>query len=357
LTLTLVVPGPLGTRTGGSIYDSQIAAALRSRGWVVDVRELAGNFPSPTDDDLDVASRVLAALPDGAIVIIDGLALGAMPSAIECESLRLRIVALVHLPLAAAIGIDTETAASLEASERRALAVVSLVVVTGASTVAALHGYGVERDRIVLVEPGTIRAPLARGSAAGPLQLLSVATLNPGKGHEVLLRALSSIPHRDWRLTCAGDLNRHPATVARVRAALRSTGLADRVSLAGELDEAALAECYDRADLFVLATLHETYGMAVAEALAHGLPVVSTLTGAIPELVDPDGDGAGLLVPPGDAAALADALSRAVGDAGLRDRLAQGARRVRDRLPTWDEAASKMAAALERMATDGRIPL
>jgi glycosyltransferase involved in cell wall biosynthesis len=280
-----------------------------------------------------------------------------MPAEIEHEASRLRIVALVHLPLAAEIGIDPETAARLETSERRALAAAALVVVTGPSTISALQRYGVERERIVLVQPGTARATLARGSEAGPLRLISVATFNPGKGHEILVRALASIPQRDWRLTCAGSLDRHPPTVARVRAALGASGLADRVSLVGELDDRELADCYDRADLFVLATLHETYGMAVAEALARGLPVVSTITGAIPDLVDPEGDGAGLLATPGDVNALADALSRVLGDAHLRARLAQGARRVRDRLPTWEETASRMSAALERIATDGRISL
>jgi glycosyltransferase involved in cell wall biosynthesis len=349
--LALIVPGRLETRTGGSIYDRQIAIGLRGRGWTVDVRELEGNFPNPTPADLAAAARVLETIPDGLITLIDGLALGAMPAEIEHEASRLRIVALVHLPLAADVGIDVETADRLEASERRALAGAALVVATGSTTIARLQRYGVERERIVLVEPGTARAPLARGSAAGPLQLLSVATLNPGKGHEILFRALASIPQRDWRLTCAGSFDRHPATVARVREALRADGLADRVSLVGELDEAELSECYDRADLFVLATLHETYGMAVAEAIARGLPVVSTITGAIPYLVDPDGDGAGLLVSPGDADALADTLSRVLGDARLRGRLAEGARRVRDRLPTWDETASRMAAALERIST------
>ena len=102
------------------------------------------------------------------------------------------------------------------------------------------------------------------------------------------------------------------------------------MSLVGELDASALEDFYDRSDLFVLATLRETYGMAVAEALAHGLPVVSTRTGAIPDLV---GSDAGLLVPPGDVQALTDALSRVIGDADLRARLAAGARDVRPTLP------------------------
>jgi glycosyltransferase involved in cell wall biosynthesis len=136
----------------------------------------------------------------------------------------------------------------------------------------------------------------------------------------------------------------------RLREQVRAAGLEARISLVGDLNAAALAACYDNADLFVLATLHETYGMAVAEALAHGLPVVSTATGAIPELV---GDEAGLLVPAGDTAALTATLSQVLGDRHLRARLAEGARRVRDRLPTWEEAVGKMADALERGATDG----
>ena len=147
-----------------------------------------------------------------------------------------------------------------------------------------------------------------------------MATLTPRKGYELLMSALAAIPQRNWRLTCAGSLDRDPPTVARVRAQLRDNGLEDRVSLVGDLDAAALAAQYDRADLFVLPTLYEGYGMAVAEALARGLPVVSTATGAI--AVDLVGSDAGIVVPPGDLPAFTDALSRVIGDPGLRARLA-----------------------------------
>ncbi|HWF85573.1 MAG TPA: glycosyltransferase, partial [Vicinamibacterales bacterium] len=157
-------------------------------------------------------------------------------------------------------------------------------------------------------------------------------------------RALAAVGRDNWRLTCAGSLDRHPQTVLRLRATLRELGLEDRVSLVGDLDAAALAACYDDADVFVLATLQETYGMAVAEALARGLPVVSTSTGAIPELV---GHDAGLIVPAGDIEALTAALSQVVDNPHLRARLAEGARRVRDGLPTWEDAVGKMAEALE----------
>jgi glycosyltransferase involved in cell wall biosynthesis len=353
-SLTFIVPGRLETRTGGYEYDRRIVAGLRARGWRIDVQELDSSFPRPTVTALAQAARALAAIPDHATVLIDGLAIGAMPAEVEREAARLRIVALVHLPLAAEIGLDREAAAALEASERRALAAAAHVIVTGRQTIEALAAYGVGLDRMTAVEPGTNRAPLSRGSTGGPLELLCVATLNPGKGHEILIRARAAIRDRSWHLTCAGSLERDPATVEHVRATVAREGLDDRVSLAGEVGPEALEACYDRADVFVLATLHETYGMAVAEALAHGLPVISTSTGAIPDLVADGaaaagvGGPAGIVVPPCDQHALADALSRVLGDARAREELAGGARRVRDRLPTWEDASGKMAAALGR---------
>ena len=349
-SVVLVVPGRLDTRTGGSLYDRRMTQGLRQRGWSVGVRELDESFPYPTPAALEHAARVLAEVRSGTLVLVDGLALGAMPAVIEHEASRLRIVALVHLPLAAEVGIDRETAARLGEAERRALDAAALIIVTGRATLPILAEYRIARDRVVVVEPGTARAPVARGSGGAPLRLLSVATLNPAKAHEIMLEALAAVPHGGWHLTCAGSLTRHPATVERVRATMCRLGLEERVSLVGDLDAGKLAECYEGADVFVLATLRETYGMAVAEALAHGLPVVSTTTGAIPDLV---GDDAGLLAPPGDTAAFARALARVLGDAGLRARLTDGARRVRGRLQSWEQAFGKMAAALARLDTHG----
>ena len=340
----LVVPGSLDSRTGGYIYDRRIVEGLRSRGWAVDVEALDESFPRPTASAIAQAAQTFAALPTGRLTIVDSLALGAIPDIIERHAARLRIVALVHLPLSADIGIGEEAAARFALAERRALSAARLVVVTGRAAIALLADCGVPPSRVVVVEPGTDPAPVARGSSGSSLQLLSVATVNPGKGHEELLMALAAVPSREWELTCAGSLTRHPPTVARVRTIIRDRGLEDRVSLVGDLDTAALEDRYQQSDLFVLATLRETYGMAVAEALAHALPVVSTLTGAIPDLV---GDEAGLLVSPGDVRALTNALTRFMGDADLRARLSAGARRVRPGLPRWEDSIAKMEATLE----------
>ena len=344
-----LVPGSIETRTGGYEYDRRIVRGLRELGWRVDVRELDGNFPMPSGAALDGASRLLAAIPDDTLVVVDGLALGSMPAQVEAEARRLRIVAIVHLPLAQEIGLDPAIAARLEACERRALASVAAVVVTGAITVQTLIEYGVGRDRIAIVEPGTEHAPLARGAGAPFVHLVSVGALTPGKGHDVLVRALAEVSHRNWRLTGAGSIDRHPPTAERIRALVGAAGLDEHVLFAGDVDAAKLAALYDAADVFVLATLRETYGMAVAEALAHGLPVVATATGAIPDLVGHGVHAAGLVVPPGDVAALARALSQMLSDPRARQRFAEGARRVRERLPTWDDAARRISQVLDRI--------
>jgi glycosyltransferase involved in cell wall biosynthesis len=347
-TLTFVIPGDLQTRTGGYGYDRRIIAGLRDRGWRVDVLSLDDSFPFPTRAAREEAVRAFAAIPAGRTVLVDGLALGVLPEEAERERARLNLIALVHHPLAEETGLDPTTARALENSERRALAAVRSVVVTGESTASLLGRYGVGPERVAVVRPGTDPAPVARGSASASdedaeLTMLCVATLTPRKGHDILFRALAALPHRSWRLRCAGSLDRDPALVQQLIARLRREGLEDRVDLLGDLDAERLGVEYDRSDLFVLSTRYEGFGMAVAEALARGLPVVSTATGNIPALV---GDEAGIIVAPGDHAAFAEALARLVRDPALRQRYAAGARRVRDRLPAWENSAEAMERVL-----------
>jgi len=353
-SLALVVPGDLATRTGGYGYDRRILAGLKARGWTAAVVALDASFPLPTPPARAHAVRSLAAIPDGSLVMIDGLALGAMPSEIEREQQRLRLVGLVHHPLAHETGLEPAVAAALEVSERRALAAVRHVVVTSRGTADGLLRYGVDRHRVTVVEPGTDPAPLAARDSSSErmdnsLHLLCVASITPRKDHQVLIDALAMLSDRQWQLRCAGALDRDSPTVVRLRARIDEAGLTGRVWLLGDLNEAEVAAEYHRADVFVLPTQHEGYGMAVAEALARGLPVISTPTGAIADLV---GAAAGILVAPRDVAGLAHALRRIMDDTTLLAELAAGARRVRSHLPTWDDATGKMAAVLDRVTHD-----
>lgn len=359
--VTLLVPGDLNLRTGGYGYDREMVAGLRALGWRVEIAALDGSFPYPTAEARAHAVRTLAALPDGALVLADGLAFGVMAQEAEHEAARLRFVGLVHHPLTDETGLDPDNAQALLDSERRALACTRGVVVTGRATAERLAHFGVPADRIAVVPPGTLAAPLARGTrgfgdtepgtAVPPVELLCVATLIPRKGHDVLFTALARLRHLSWHLTCAGSDQLDRETAARLRVRLEELRIADRVTLVGELDAAALALAYDRADLFVLATRHEGYGMAVAEAVAYGLPVVSTYTGAIPDLVGRD---SGVLLQHDHAVGWTYHLGLLLSpDWDLRQRLAEGARRRRTTLPQWTDSARAMAAALTRYGDNG----
>lgn len=347
--LEFVIPGDLQTATGGYVYDRRMIAGLRDLGWQVTIHALEASFPHPTAAALDHAQGILAGLPDQALVLVDGLALGAMPHIVHPHSQRLRLLALIHHPLAAESGLAPNLALELACSERLALQAMRHVLVTSHATQRALLAYGVDPARVSVVEPGTDAAPLAPRRRGAILDMLCVATLTPRKGHDLLFEALMPLSAQ-WQLTCVGSLTRSPATVAALRHQLRRLGLQRQVVLAGEVDSAALAQLYARANLFVLPTRVEGYGMAVAEALAHGLPVISTQAGAIPELV---GSRAGLLVATEDVGMLRAALNRVLSEPDLLDSLAMGAQAVRSTLPRWPHACALMARVLQN-ASDHR---
>lgn len=345
-TLHLLLPGALDSATGGTLYDGRIVAELRALGWDPSVRSLDTSFPVPTADALADAERALAAIDTGARVVIDGLALGAMPEIAAAHRDRLRLIALVHHPLALETGLDTEQAEVLRRSETEALRQVRRVIVTSPTTAGLLDGFGVAAGDIDVVMPGTDPAPLAAGSGGARPRLLCVGTVTPRKGHRLLVEALAGLKHLDWELACAGSLERSADTVADLRRRIAALGLDARVRLLGERPPADMPALYAGADLFVLPSLFEGYGMAYAEALARGLPVLGTRAGAIPETVPAD---AGLLVEPGSVPALAAALARLLSDPALRQQLAAGARRARTQLPTWTDSASRFAQALRRV--------
>lgn len=348
---SFLVPGDLHTRTGGYTYDRHIIEGLRARQWVVEVLSLGEGYPAPDAAALARAARVVEGLPDGALAVVDGLAFGVLPELMRQHAQRLNWVALVHHPLALETGLDAARQQALADSERRALAHARGVIVTSPATARALADFEVEASRIVVVEPGTEPARLATGSGGDALSLLCVATVTPRKGHALLVEALAGLKDRRWVLHCAGSLTMDAACASALAQAIDAHGLRERVLLLGEQDEAGLRALYAKADAFVLPSFHEGYGMALAEALAHGLPVISTRAGAIPDTVP---DAAGLLVTPGDVVELRAALQRLMDDAAWRAQLGAGARAVRNHLPSWAQSSARFASALagfERSAT------
>jgi hypothetical protein len=345
---TFAVPGDLATPTGGYAYDRRMIAELVDLGWRIDLLDLGEGFPWPDEATRAAAQTRLLATPAGRCIVIDGLALGVLPETASRLAGRNPLLALVHHPLALEWGLSVTQADALRASERAALAAVTGVVVTSAAT-ARLVGsdYGVPAERITVAQPGSDPSLISQGSQDGVVRLLSVGAVVPRKGFDVLIAALASLTDLPWRLTIAGDRTRDRNATARLDADIAHHALGDRIAVLGAVSPQHLAALYAEADAFVLASHFEGYGMAYAEAVAHGLPVIGTNAGAIPDTVPPD---AGLLVDPGDITALARALRRVIGDADLRRRLASAARAAAPQLPTWRHSAEIFARALETLA-------
>ena len=342
--LHFVLPGDPSTRSGGFIYDSKIIAALRELGRTVVTHALPDGFPFPGGEAIVQAEHLLAEMSEGTVVVFDGLALGALPALATRYSGQLKLVDLVHHPLADETGLDERSCDRLFGLERAALAQVAGVITTSQHTAASLARYAVSPERIRVVEPGVEPAPLASGSQGEDVVLLCVASLTPRKGHEDLLEALATLRELPWRLICAGSKDRDPACTKSLLRLCDQRGLSDRVTWFGEADEAALQRIYDGADLFVLASRHEGYGMVLTESLMRGLPIVATRAGAIPEALQ---HGGGRLAPPNDPEAFSKALAPLIAEPTARTALAAEARQARESLPSWPEAGAKFAAALE----------
>ena len=356
ITIEFVVPGSLDTRTGGYRYDKRVTDDLASTGHTVNIHTLSSNYPFPGTAEHDEAERVLSSIQDGSVTVIDGLAFGVLPAVLARHAERLQLIALVHHPLALETGLNEAQALSLRNSERAALVHARRVITTSPSTTKSLADYGVAAHRITTIEPGTDSAPQARGSESERLNLLCVATLTARKGHGVLIKALSKVqqaaPEIAWHLHCVGSTERDAPALTQVQDLVVNTGLSEYISLHGEADDAALAEHYARADVFVLASYHEGYGMVLTEALARGLPIISTTAGAIPDTVPAN---CGILVEAGDADALADALASVLGDSRLRSQLRDSALGARTQLRSWTDAAEEFAEACTLDTPSARV--
>ena len=293
----------------------------------------ATGSPGPSSETRSAAQTLLLEVPAGRTIVIDGLALGVLPEAASQLRARNPLIALVHHPLALESGLSAKQAEQLRASERAALTAASRVIVTSAATARQLiSDYAVPADRIAVSRPGSDPAPIATGSRDGIVRLLSVGAVVPRKGFDVLIAALATLADVSWRLTIAGDRSRDEKAAAQLDADIARFGLGGRVEVLGAVPPGRLAELYAGADVFVLASRFEGYGMAYADAIAHGLPVIGTTAGAIPDTVP---EGAGVLVTPDDVCALALALRRLVENPDERRRMAASAREAARQLPTW----------------------
>jgi glycosyltransferase involved in cell wall biosynthesis len=343
LRASFVIPGDIETLTGGYIYDRRVMELLPSHGIDISLCSLPSGFPYPDGNDLAQTQTALARIHPDAIVLIDGLAWGALPPDLA-GTLGPGVVALCHHPLGLEAGLTQQQSESFLANEQQTLALTDHVIVTSATTRDTLiEQLDVPASKITVAEPGVDPAQRAKGSDGAPV-LLAIGTVIPRKGYDVLIDACAQIADCDWRLVIAGSLERAPETARAMLAQIDASGLKDRITLAGEISSGALENAYDTADLFVMSSHYEGYGMALAEAMVHGLPIVTTTGGAMASTVP---DDAAIKVPPGDADALAKALRHIIADGGTRSTLADASWRAGQSLPRWNDTAATIAAVLK----------
>ncbi len=336
------VPGDLATPTGGYGYARRLFRELPRLGIVLLPVTLPKGFPHPTSSELERTEQVLRELDPSHVLLIDCLAYGAFPMSL-IDAIPCRIVALCHHPLALESGLSPETVEYLRRTESAALQRAAHVITTSHATADVLSGsFGIAAQKITAAPPGTDPAPHSPGHGGSECRILSVGAVTPRKGHERLIMTLAGLVDLDWHLTIVGP-ERDPETTGRLRKLIQSEDLGNRVTLAGALPVTQLTAAYQASDLFVLASEFEGFGMAFAEAMAHGLPVVGLASAAVEEATA----GAARLVEPDE---LGETLAALITNDQERRDLAQRCWTAGQTLMRWSETAAIHARVLEAIA-------
>ncbi|MBX3514377.1 MAG: glycosyltransferase family 4 protein [Xanthobacteraceae bacterium] len=341
------IPGDLNTPTGGYRYDKRVIEELRALGWSVQHLQLSSGFPSPSERALAETAKIFSGISADALVMVDGLALGAIPLQ-TLKSLKARLIALCHHPLAFETGLTTDRIDYLHRTEREALSRAVATIATSRSTAALLaREFNVAPEELTVAEPGTEPAPRAKGDVFPP-RLLSVGAITRRKGHDTLAIALSKIRDLNWEWRIAGSTDRDTIAMQTLEKNIAEGRIAQRTTLLGPLDDAGLEREYSSASLFVLPSHFEGYGMAFTEALARGLPVVAGSGGALVETVPRD---AGVFVTPGNAGELALTLRRLLTSPAEIAKRADAAWEYAKKLPRWNDTARLISDALAHAST------
>jgi glycosyltransferase involved in cell wall biosynthesis len=342
--IAFVTVGDTNRLTGGYLYNARVISVVRGMGVVVEEIVPCGASPEEQEEAADRLGLLLDP-SEFDVIVVDALARIVCEPHLDRWREERPVVAMVHeLP-----SVADEDASSRE-HEEPLLRSERLISVSDHGR-SVLKDRGVPDARIRVVPPGSDRLPRNDAdpvSRDGEVHALCVSQWIPRKGILDLVRAWTLRERPDATLELVGETDADSAYAACVHAAIAAERDAS-ITVSGPVDDAALAAAYAAADLFVLPSRYEGYGVVYAEALAHALPVIACETGPVPELV---GEDSALLVPPRDVEALSEALDLLINDADLRDRMSAAARRRALVLPRWEDAAAGLLRVLRELVTE-----
>jgi glycosyltransferase involved in cell wall biosynthesis len=349
LRVAFITVGDTGRKTGGYLYNGRVISGLRNRGF--EIEEVVAGGASP-DEQRTAAPRFGSTFDPARFdaIVVDAFARIAVAPHVDRWLSWRPVVALVHeLPSVAGGGSWPGTVASERNYEESLLRADRLVAVSDHGR-NVLLGRGVSPGRIHVVPPGFDSIPVGVGShvqrGGGPVRALCVAQWIERKGIRTLVEAWTLRERKGAVLELIGETDADPDYAVQVTDAIE-TAPRGSIVVSGCVDDAALGASYAAADLFVLPSRYEGYGIVYAEALARGLPIIACDAGPVPDLV---GREAAVLVRPDDREALSAALGLLLGDPTLRVRMSAAASRRASRLPGWEHTVTGFEQVLRTAA-------
>ncbi len=346
MNIHFLIPGDLETSTGGYVYDRHIITGLEASGHDITVHALSPAFPFPGTGEIDKCRSILESVPPAALILVDSLAFAPLAELIREKRSRNPVVGLVHVPLSHSPDLAPSQRKLFEESEKEALRTADRLVVTSLFTARMIGEMGIGEEKVRVVLPGTNRAERKKAYSSVPRHLLCVGSYLPNKGYSTLIAALAGMKDKPWNLDIYGETRLNPGYITELENRIEDLGLAGRIILHPAVPYKILDEVYRQADLFVHPSLFETYGMAPAEALAHGLPVVASHAGALPETLPP---GPVRFFRPGDVEHLRETLSSLFENSREYGRLCTEATLAGAKTQTWEESQRLFIRALEEI--------
>jgi glycosyltransferase involved in cell wall biosynthesis len=325
-------------RTGGFVYNSRLTEALARQGGRILPIGIETAFPTIGQEALAALAPNLSAIGGNGLLLTDHIHVCQLLPLLRHAAFP--VVSVFHHSLIVEHGNPhDEEGLRLSRMEGEALAASQGIIATSQESRRYLEEhYSIDAKRIRVAVPGNERASRSVVGATRPLQILSIGAVIPRKRYDYILEAASRLRATDWRWRIAGDPNRYPELVAQLRRSIADLGLGGRVELLGEVSDSDLASLWQTTSLFVAASRYEGYGMAVAEALSRGVPVVTTDSGAVATWAS----GGVIGAPADDAPATAALIDALLADPERLATEAERAWRFGQSLRTWEETFEGM---------------